>query len=580
MPQPNANLKSTSLPSFTILSSGIALDTSQVISIRVSTEIGRIPEAEIILSDGNVAKQTFGVSTKDDFTPGNELEIKLGYHQKNNSIFKGNIIKHGIRTSSGQNSTLTVELKHSIYKATLQRKNGVFLKSKDGDTIDTILGKYGIQKSVETTQLEHQQMIQMNSSDWDFVNMRAEANNLLVFPKLSKIEIKKIETGLEKIELSYGKSIIDVDLEMDNRVDFEDFTAKTWNPAEQKFIESNPTVAGLTEIGNLSASVLASKAKHSKFLFNNGATLKANEVVGVLNAQKSKSILSKIRGNIKCEGTSEVEIGDTIKLSGLGERFNGKAYVTGVLHEISAGRWFTTFQVGLNPERFIDRYSDVNEKPASGLLPAVNGLQIGKVAKIISENDEPTVLVKIPIASEGSDAVWARVARLDAGNKRGSIFHPEEGDEVILGFINDDPRQAIILGMLNSSKNIVPEKLKAADKNPIKGFVTRSELKLLFDDDKKILTIETPKGKIEINDDKKTIIIKDDSNKNTITLSDKGVAIECEKDLSISAKGNIKIEGKKVEIKAKSSFSAEGSSGASVKSNGTTDIKGSTVNIN
>ena len=580
MPQPNANLKSTSLPSFTILSNGIALDTSQVISIRVSTEIGRIPEAEIILSDGNVAKQTFGVSTKDDFTPGNELEIKIGYHQKNDGVFKGNIIKHGIRTSSGQNSTLTVELKHSIYKATLQRKNGVFLKSKDGDTIDTILGKYGIQKSVETTQLEHQQMIQMNSSDWDFVNMRAEANNLLVFPKLSKIEIKKIETGLEKIELSYGKSIIDVDLEMDNRVDFEDFTAKTWNPAEQKFIESNPTVAGLTEIGNLSASVLASKAKHYKFLFNNGATLKANEVVGVLNAQKSKSILSKIRGNIKCEGTSEVEIGDTIKLSGLGERFNGKAYVTGVLHEISAGRWFTTFQVGLNPERFIDRYSDVNEKPASGLLPAVNGLQIGKVAKIISENDEPTVLVKIPIASEGSDAVWARVARLDAGNKRGSIFHPEEGDEVILGFINDDPRQAIILGMLNSSKNIVPEKLKAADKNPIKGFVTRSELKLLFDDDKKILTIETPKGKIEINDDKKTIIIKDDSNKNTITLSDKGVAIECEKDLSISAKGNIKIEGKKVEIKAKSSFSAEGSSGASVKSNGTTDIKGSTVNIN
>ncbi len=580
MLQPNANLKSTSLPSFTILSSGIALDTSQVISIRVSTEIGRIPDAEIILSDGNVAKQTFEVSTKNDFIPGNELEIKVGYHQKNNSIFKGNIIKHGIRTSSGQNSTLTVELKNAIYKATLQRKNGVFLKSKDGDTIDAILGKYGIQKSVETTQLEHQQMIQMNSSDWDFVNMRAEANNLLVLPKLSKIEVKKPETGIEKIELSYGKSIIDVDLEIDNRVDFEDFTAKTWNPAEQKFVESNPTIAGLTEIGNLSASALSSKAKHPKFLFNNGATLKANEIVGVLNAQKTKSILSKIRGTIKCEGTSEVEIGDTIKLSGLGDRFNGKAYVTGVLHEISAGRWFTTFQMGLNPERFVDRYSDVNEKPASGLLPAVNGLQIGKVSKIISENDEPTVLVKIPIASEGSDAVWARVARLDAGNKRGSIFHPEEGDEVILGFINDDPRQAIILGMLNSSKNPVPEKLKVADKNPIKGFVTRSELKLLFDDDKKILTIETPKGKIEIDDDKKTIIIKDDSNKNTITLSDKGIAIECEKDLSISAKGDIKIEGKKVEIKAKSSFSAEGSSGASIKSNGTTDVKGSLVNIN
>ena len=37
----------------------------------------------------------------------------------------------------------------------------------------------------------------------------------------------------------------------------------------------------------------------------------------------------------------------------------------------------------------------------------------------------------------------------DAGENRGSFWRPEIGDEVVLGFLNSDPRDAIILGMLN-----------------------------------------------------------------------------------------------------------------------------------
>jgi Rhs element Vgr protein len=581
MPQPNADLQRTTVPSFSILSNGTALDASQVVGISISTEIGKIPQAEIVLNDGSLAKRTFEISSAKDFIPGTELEIKAGYQQNNKSIFKGAIVKHGIRTSFSQNSTLTLELKHVIYKAALKRKSGIFMKQKDSDTLDTILGDYKVEKTVEDTQTEHLQMVQMNCTDWDFINLRAEANNLLVLPKLKQIEIKKPATSAtEKVTLEYGVSLIEADLELDNRVTFEDFEGETWDIAEQEISSASPTIAGLAEIGNLSASDLASKAKHDTFVFRDGVSLLENEAVSVLNTKKSRSMLSKIRGVVKCEGTNEVQIGDMVKLAGLGDRFNGNAFVTGVMHEIAPGRWFTTFQVGLNPERFMDRFEDVNEKPAGGLLPAVNGLQIGIVSKIIPEQDEPNILVKIPITSAQEEGVWARVARLDAGDQRGSIFHPEENDEVILGFINDDPRHAVILGMLNSSKNAVPDELKAARENPVKGFITKGTLKFLFDDKKKIITIQTLKGKVVIDDDQKSITINDDSNENSITLSDQGITLKCKKDLTISATGNVKIEGKQVEIKASGSLSAEGSGGASIKSNGVTEIKGTTVNIN
>ncbi|RRB07759.1 type VI secretion system tip protein VgrG [Larkinella rosea] len=581
MAQPNADLPHTTVPSFSILSDGTALDVSQVVSLSISTEIGKIPQAEVVLNDGSMAKRTFEISSTNRFIPGSVLEIKAGYQQTNKSIFKGVVVKHGIRTTLSQNSTLTIELKHALYKAALTRKSGIFMKQKDSDTLDSILGTYAVEKSVEDTQTEHLQMVQMNCTDWDFVNLRAEANNLLVLPKPEKTEIKKPETSApEKVTLEFGVSLIEADLELDNRVAFENFEGQTWDSAEQEISSASSTLTGLSETGNLPASELASKANHHSYVVRNGASLAENELIEVLNTQKSRSLLSKIRGIVKCEGTSDVQIGDMVKLAGLGDRFNGKALVTGVMHDIGPGRWFTTLQIGLNAESFLDRFSDVNEKPAGGLLPAVNGLQVGIVSTIIPEQDEPNILVRIPITTAREEGVWARVARLDAGSNRGAVFHPEENDEVILGFVNDDPRQAVILGMLNSSKNNVPDELKAAQDNPVKGFITRSELKLLFDDKKGIITLETPQGKVVIDDDRKSITINDDSNQNSITLSDKGITIECGKDLTISARGNVKIEGKKVEIKASGSLSAEGSGGVSLKSNGITEIKGSMVNIN
>ena len=44
--------------------------------------------------------------------------------------------------------------------------------------------------------------------------------------------------------------------------------------------------------------------------------------------------------------------------------------------------------------------------------------------------------------------IWARMIFEDAGNNRGKIFWPEKDDEVIIGFLNSDPRNPIVLGSL------------------------------------------------------------------------------------------------------------------------------------
>src|SRR5262249_8908533 len=155
---------------------------------------------------------------------------------------------------------------------------------------------------------------------------------------------------------------------------------------------------------------------------------------------------------------------------------NGLAFVSAVRHSIGDGNWYTDIQVGLSPNWF-SKEDDVSALPASGLIPAISGLQIGIVTQLENDPDgEHRIQVRLPIIDKDADGIWARVACVDAGNERCSFFRPEVNDEVIVGFINDDPRQAVVLGMLNSSANPVPtDVFPENDDNNIKGFVTRSK---------------------------------------------------------------------------------------------------------
>jgi uncharacterized protein involved in type VI secretion and phage assembly len=201
------------------------------------------------------------------------------------------------------------------------------------------------------------------------------------------------------------------------------------------------------------------------------------------------------------------------------------------------------------------------------------------VSQLESDPDgEDRILVQIPIINNEEQGIWARVATLDAGENRGSFFRPEIGDEVIIGFINDDPNDAVVLGMLHSSAKPAP--ITATDDNHEKGFVTRSEMKMIFNDDKISYTLETPAGKKLTMDEDADIIKIEDEHSNVFTLNGDGITMESAGDIKIKASGDVNIEGANVNLKASAQFKAEGSSGSEVSSGAVTVIKGSQVKIN
>jgi Rhs element Vgr protein len=176
------------------------------------------------------------------------------------------------------------------------------------------------------------------------------------------------------------------------------------------------------------------------------------------DAKLMRSRLSKIKGKVKIQGFSDIKPGNTIDLTGFGDRFNGVAFVSSVAHRMSAETsWMTEIEFGLTKDWFIDSYDDITDKPASGLVPAVRGLQIGIVTNIHEDPEgEERIRVRLPIIDNENDGVWARLVSTDASGSRGLVFRPEVGDEVIVGFLNDDPRDPVILGSVFSSAKPSP----------------------------------------------------------------------------------------------------------------------------
>ena len=558
----------------------------QVMSLSIHKELNRVSTASLVFRDGDAALQTFPLSNKTDFVPGKKIEISIGRDGLNKSAFKGIIIKHAVKVKANGNTELHVECMDVAVKMTIGRKSKYFQNVKDSDVFDDLLSTYGIRSDPETTTLKHQELVQHNVTDWDFMLLRAEANGMLLNVDDGSIKIAKPAIGNEVLQVNYGSSILEFEAEMDARFQYKSVNAESWDYSNQQLFTADTSSSSFAEQGNITSEDLAQAISPDKFDMHHSGHLLEQELKDWTESIMLRSRLAKIRGRARFTGFSGIKPADTLKLSGVGDRFNGKAFVTAVRQEIGDGTWETQVQFGLDPKRYVFLHNDINEAPSAGLVGAIRGLQIGIVVQLESDPDgQDRILVRVPVIDSAGQGIWTRIASLDAGNERGAFFMPEIGDEVIVGFINDDPRHPVVLGMLHSSNKPAP--ISPADNNNEKGFTTRSKMHLSFNDDTKTIVIDTPAGNSITLDEKSMKIEIKDQNENKITMEQTGITMESPLNIDVKAGAvltlsggtSLSISAPSLSVKADASVSIEGAV-AKVTSSGITEISGSLVKIN
>jgi len=551
---------------------------NQLLSVSVTKSVNRISHARLAYLDGSASASDFPLSNAATFVPGKEIEILAGTGDDLASLFKGVIVRQSIKVRDRSASQLVVECRHEAHKLTIGRKSAYYFDMLDSDILSQLLSNAGVDGDVESTSVTHAQQVQFSSTDWDFLLARAEANGKLVFTNDDKVAVKAPSFGGTTVcTLEFGATLLELDAQIDARVQFAAVKSKTWDPAQQSVIEKEAEDPGVSGPGNLTSDDLSAVAGLDSYEIRHAA-LTEEEAQAWADAAWLKSKMSKVSGRAKCEGIGTINPGDLVTLSGVGERYSGDVLVTGVRHDFDAQGWKTHVQFG-GIEKWATEEHDVSTPKAGALLPAVSGLQIGKVVSNEDDGGEHRVRVRLPLVSTEEDGIWARVASLDAGEERGFFFRPEVGDEVVVGFLEDDPRRAVILGMLHSSAKAAP--LAGSNDNHEKVYQSRSKMRMYFNDDKKLMQFETPAGnKITLNEDEKAIKIED-QNGNKIEMTDSGIKIEAAKALELKAGTEIKMEsGTSFEVKGGTDLKMEGASGVELTSTALTKIKGSIIHLN
>jgi len=538
----------------------------------------------------------FPNSDTETFKPGSEIKIQLGYEQEMVDVFSGVIIRHSIKISSSNAAQLVIECKDKAIAMTVGRKNANYIDKKDSDIIAQLIGNYaGLSSDVTATPLTHKELVQFYCSDWDFLLARAEANGLLATLEAGKVSVKAPETSADPVlTVTYGIDLIDFHADLDARAQFKSVASVGWDLATQQIQQQQAAPEALTGQGNLDAATLAEVLGLASFRLQSTTPLDTGFLTTWAKAQQLKSGLARIRGHVTFQGSALAKPGCLIELKGVGTRFNGNVFVSGVNHQVSDGNWHTRVDFGMSPSWFTEA-AETMAPAASGLTSGVSGLHVGVVKKLDADPESQyRVQVSIPEMSAETDGFWARLTNFYSSNSFGAFFIPEIGDEVVLGFFNDDPSHPVILGSLYSSKNVPPYTIEAP--NNTKAIVTRTKMKVEFDEEKKIITIITPgTNKIVISDDGKSILLQDQNN-NKVTLDPAGITLDSPKDITLKAAGkivltanqnieataqmDIKHTGLNITQTANIAFAAKGSASAELSAAGTTTIKGAMVLIN
>jgi uncharacterized protein involved in type VI secretion and phage assembly len=276
-----------------------------------------------------------------------------------------------------------------------------------------------------------------------------------------------------------------------------------------------------------------------------------------------------LRGTVEVQGRADIAPGDVVALAGFGSRFATTALVGGVRHEIGRGDWLTTVELGL-------------PLPASGraeapAIPPVAGLELATVEGLEDEAGEDRIAVTLHSAPDAP--IYARLATPEAGDGRGLVMRPARGDEVVVGFLGDDPRDPVVLGALHSSAHPAP--VPGDDENPVKAYVSGKESRLEFDDARPALTLSTKGGAALVMDDEAGTVTLTDQNGNEIVLSADGIAVTSKTALALEAGSDL--TGKATSgltMEASGSATLKGGGGTNVESGGTCVVKGALVRIN
>jgi len=510
------------------LSGKKSLDVSDnLVGLHVEKEINQMPYAIIRMTTGNFADREYPLFDDSSFKIGEELEVKIRYEEtggKDQSIFKGIITNVTFEVQDGL-PIMELIVKDPCFRLFESVNTELFNKKNDKQMISSVCTKLGLslkKAAASLTSFTFDQYVKKQNSDWVFISERLAAHGVLAIwdnGALSALDLTET-TGTLTLDVGID-NILDMNIVQDASQLNQEVQVGYWNLKQNK----------LEIVKKKTDNPLAKDAKtaSSKYIFLNITEKK--EAEAMLHHFENVQTLSAMKGTIDIVGDGSVEIMQKLTLKNFPKSMNGSYPITKVVHSVRFGVWKTSVGIGntaipLESSKMIERFCS-------------NAITDVQSATALKWEKDPEGLGRIPVKvlSFSNDKYWAFPAQVSAGDKQSSFILPEEGEQLMVGFMHGGYNQGVVLTSIYSGAKKPPPPFKLDAKTPM-GFVSKGGLKQIFDDDKKSIEISSSSSNKIMVDDKAGIEIK----------SKKDFKTSSSMKTEIKASASIKIKGATIDL--------------------------------
>jgi phage protein D len=434
------------------------------------------------------------------------------------------------------------------------RQTRLFNQTKDSDIAQRIAQEVGLGCNYEATQEVHQQVLQHNQTNLEFLQERAAAIGYQVGVQAQELYFLPLGespsgAALEAIDLTWGDSLEEFEVSRTTPAQATKVLVRGWDPVNKVAVvgESRPSTAG-PELSNPdTGSDVIGKA----FGMSAPMTVIREDVFTQAEADRlAQAICDELQGCFTtavgtASGNPALHPGAEVRINGVGI-FDGKYRISSTRHIFDQLGYRTTFNVEGS------RKPHATAIHASPGVSAKSGQDFHLTPGIVTNNADPLnqgrVKVKLPALADELELGWCRLLSPFAGGNHGFYFVPEIDDEVLVAFIGDQP---IVIGALWNGKDTPPFTDVASDRGVRRRGIRSDSGHLLYFDD-------TARQETVVIEDKNHNQIKIESQNNRLHITVKGeIVIETEGNLNLKSSGNMNIEA-----------------------GGRLNIKGATVNIN
>jgi phage protein D len=333
-----------------------------IIQVSYKDSLTQIDSFDITINNWDAKARDFKYSDKPLFNPGKRVELFMGYFGKGSMRKMITGVITSLRPSFPAQGQPTLVIGGQNLAASLLKEKQIswaYPKSTDNDIAKKIEQRLKISiktiKKGPAEEIKHTYVFQDNMYDLLFLMSRARQIGYELFAvedeksgRLSELQfIPSTDVGRTTYELKYGLTLIDFSPELTTHNQVEKVTVHGWDPINKKKISVTVT---RKDIKNKGVGSKGGQAEIDK-AFTNQEEIISNKPVNSeaearqLALQTLENIAKEmVKGSGSVVGLPSLRAGCIIFLSGMGDRFSGKYFVTGTTHTIGDSGYTTHFE--------------------------------------------------------------------------------------------------------------------------------------------------------------------------------------------------------------------------------------------